>query len=120
MKTIELTEADFDISKKIIKRNNLKNINLLLIYVDWCGHCKRFKPIYEETSKTIGSTINMYKIDGDLCPNVAKMYNIRGYPSILMLDDKGKMISDYKGPRDTKMSFMQNICKMSMNCPKLQ
>lgn len=112
MKTIELSETDFDISKKIINKKNLKNINLLLIYTNWCGHCKRFKPIYEETSKTIGSTINMYKIDGDTCPNVSKMYKIQGYPTILMIDSQGKMIQPYTGPRDTKC----HLCKIYAKC----
>jgi len=42
-KVIILNESNFDILTS-------KGDWLLEFYVPWCGHCKRFEPIYEELS----------------------------------------------------------------------
>ena len=38
---------------------------LVLFYADWCGHCKKIKPVWDETAKEVNADeIKMIKVYG--------------------------------------------------------
>lgn len=66
-------------------------------YTEWCGPCKRMAAttFMDEgvaklfNGKFINLKIEMEKsVDG---PNVAKMYGVRAYPTLLFIDGDGKL-----------------------------
>lgn len=64
--------------------NNTRRI--YLHYTNWCGFCKRMKPIWESVKSTLtDTTLEFYEIDED----VAKTPGVNGYPTILMIDENG-------------------------------
>ena len=80
-----------------------------LFYAPWCGHCKTFKPIFQDAmtklngktakkSDISGKTIRLSMIDCDENPDIGKKYGISGYPTIKILKDDGKTI-EYEGDR---------------------
>lgn len=81
------------------------------VYTDWCGPCRRMDrtTFRDDTVKSafqkdvIAIKINAEKGNG---PKVARKYKVRAYPSILMLDEEGKVI-------DRRMGFMN--AKLFMN-----
>ena len=85
-----------------------------LFYAPWCGHCKTFKPIFEDAmsqldgkksgkSEISGKTIRFAKINCDEEENkpLAKKYDIGGYPTVKILKDDGTNI-EYDGERSLK------------------
>ena len=67
------------------------NVNMILFYAPWCGHCKTLMPdwnrLYEKYDKKQmnGKVINIVKIDCDANEQIAKQYDIQGYPTIKLL-----------------------------------
>lgn len=72
---------------------------LTLIKADWCGHCKAFKPIWEELPSKI-KYINFKTLDNDINKKEIEKYKISGFPS-LILEIKDKKIK-YEGHRDVE------------------
>ena len=61
-----------------LKTNN--NIIVYLFYADWCGHCKQYKPIFNEFENKINNNlITIIKINSDEKQdvyNIQELYNI--------------------------------------------
>lgn len=84
---------------------------MVLFYADWCGHCTKLKPTWEQASKQANTdTTRMIKIDvGGKTPEhkeLMKKYQIDGFPTILVFQNGTP--APYKGER-TVDSFLQNI-----------
>lgn len=93
---------------------------LLLIHADWCGHCRRFQPIFDELHNELGDDFPLLSIeDSYLKQNreLTNALNFGGYPTLKFFDQNGKIIGDYKGER-TKGALLQNICEVFHHCIK--
>ena len=68
-------------------------ITFVLIYADWCGHCQRYKPMWESLSRTPGRIANMAAVRDDMFPKVSKISNakIQGYPSVIKVSPNGSI-----------------------------
>ena len=79
----------------------------LLLYADWCGHCTKFKPVWNnihsemknelDTLNTIMAQIEQKNID-EINNKPEFMKNILGYPTIRIIDVNG--FEDYKEERE--------------------
>tara|TARA_Y100000389_G_scaffold196733_1_gene230154 strand:- start:321 stop:824 length:504 start_codon:yes stop_codon:yes gene_type:complete len=86
--------------KKTIKKNTIKKppfMTLLYFYMEGCGYCKKFNPIWEELTNSI-QDIKLTKINGPKNKELAQKYSVRGYPTIILIKGKYKIV--YQGPRD--------------------
>uniref|UniRef100_A0A672LX60 protein disulfide-isomerase n=1 Tax=Sinocyclocheilus grahami TaxID=75366 RepID=A0A672LX60_SINGR len=81
-------------------------------YTPWCAYCHTFEPILYEVGaelKSMGSPVNVGKIDTTVHTSIASEFNIRGYPTIKLF--KGDLSFDYKGPRtkDAIIEFTNRV-----------
>ena len=65
---------------------------IVLFYADWCGHCKEFKPVWDETAKEVNKKDNkMIKVNcGEGTKEdkeIMKKYDIDGYPTIIIFEN---------------------------------
>ncbi|KNC51392.1 protein disulfide-isomerase A4 [Thecamonas trahens ATCC 50062] len=84
---------------------------VLEFYAPWCGHCKQLAPIYEEMADEFAdaselepsASIVLTKIDATQLPGLASEYNVKGYPTIIILrvreESSAPTRSVYKGDR---------------------
>lgn len=78
---------------------------LVLFYADWCGHCKKIKPVWDETAKEVNvEEVKMIKVNcgegTDEDQRVMKKYSIDGYPTIIkFVNGKASM---YQGDRNSE------------------
>lgn len=118
MKPIELNIKDIDLTNKKIDKKDLKPLNVLFFYADWCGHCVNFRPTYNTASNAVGSLINFYQFNEKKSDEVLTAFKVKAFPTIFLINKNGKVIKEYKGPRDSEHSFVAELCKMSLNCPR--
>lgn len=94
------------------------NPGLLLIYANWCGHCNRFKPVFNEIVQQMGDKFPCMSIEHtELEKNQKLMTDLdfQGYPTIKFFDQHGKILGDYNGDRDKK-SILSHICNIYHHC----
>lgn len=53
---------------------------VVLVYADWCGHCKNMMDAYEMAAKQ--ANVPFVRIQGAKCPVSARKYQVLGYPTI--------------------------------------
>ena len=71
---------------KDVFTEKIKNEEQLVIvdfYADWCGPCKMLAPILDELSEENKGTVEVYKINVDEEPELAKQYGVASIPTIL-------------------------------------
>jgi len=99
--------------------NNTSQAELMLFSVDWCPHCKKAKPIWEdlkqeyENKKVNGYTIIFTDIDcTNENPEVEKIinkYKIEGYPTIKLLKNGQVIEYDAKPSKATLEEFLNTV-----------
>ncbi|XP_062843556.1 protein disulfide-isomerase tmx3a [Trichomycterus rosablanca] len=86
---------------------------LVEFYAPWCEYCKTFDLIWYEVAdelKSMGSPVNVGKMDTTVYTDAVSEFNIRGYPSIILV--KGEKRFDYRGPR-TKDAILEFTSRVS-------
>ena len=90
----------FNLTKENLTKENFTN-NVVVYYfnAEWCGHCKQFKPIWNEfcNSLTPADNIITKSLNCDTDKELCSKFNIEGYPTIII--DKNNEIINYSGPR---------------------
>lgn len=85
---------------------------LTLVYADWCGHCKKFKPVWDSMGPTVtigGQQVVLDKINADTDAAKLAPYKslVEGYPTVLF--EKDGNVQKYSGARtpDALHQFLQ-------------
>ena len=82
---------------------------VVICKAEWCGHCKTAKPEFDDLVASSplalkdGSKAKVRVLDADADKAEVSKYNVKGYPSILIMD--GGNQTEYPGPR-TKAGIM--------------
>ncbi len=69
---------------------------LIVVGVDWCGHCQSFKPELKKIESRLHPRV--YWVDGDK-DSRARKWGVDGYPTILYHASAGGLYK-YDGPRN--------------------
>ncbi|XP_057974011.1 protein disulfide-isomerase-like [Malania oleifera] len=74
-------------------------------YSPRCGHCKKLAPEYEKAASILSRhdpPVVLAKVDAHDRPNkrLASEFEVKGFPTLKIFRNGGKVVQDYKGPRD--------------------
>lgn len=101
------------------KKQSAKTGKLIFIdcYTDWCGPCKRMAATSFKDDK-VGRIFNdkfiNLKIEMEKNPDgavLARMYKVRAYPTLLVIDGKGNLVKKLVGmqSRDGLLAMAKSI-----------
>jgi thioredoxin 1 len=96
---------------KILNENNFDTetstgTTLVDFYADWCGPCKMLSPIIESVADSLAGEVNVVKVNVDKSPNLARRFNVKGIPTILVVKD-GNVVN-----RKTGMGTREQLLEM--------
>lgn len=60
------------------------------LYATWCPPCKKLSPILEQIQKDYGKKIQIYKVDVDKEPELARLFNATNIPMMVFIPQNGK------------------------------
>ena len=79
---------------------------VVLFYAPWCGHCKTFKPVFQEVMEELNGkktknnkTLKIKMVNCDEEKELGKKYDVAAYPTVKILGDDGSVI-EYEGSRE--------------------
>ncbi|EDN65735.1 thioredoxin [Beggiatoa sp. PS] len=81
MATIDLTKANFE---ETITNNDMIIIDF---WAPWCGPCRSFKPIFEETSEKYPNVV-FAKVNTDDERELAGSFQIKSIPTLMIFREK--------------------------------
>ncbi|KAK2578309.1 hypothetical protein KPH14_002584 [Odynerus spinipes] len=89
----ELTEESFNAHVE-------KGHHFVKFYAPWCGHCQKLAPTWEELANSLRNddSVSISKVDCTLYRSVCEQFEIKGYPTLLWIED-GKKVDKYTGQR---------------------
>ena len=82
---------------------------LYFFYADWCGYCRKFKPEWEKLKAEPNLGVQLEEVDcSNEAPKLAKEYNVKGFPTWILLNDGNKVT--YEGERSANaiISFIKD------------
>lgn len=86
---------------------------LVAVGTEWCGFCKRAKPVLEDVKKAVGTMVNIYWLDADQQPKKAQSWGVDGYPTIFYKTKDGRA---YRYDGQVTFDGLSNfMCTLSPN-----
>ena len=92
---------------------------LIFFFADWCPHCKKAKPHWEEVKQSYsGKVVNGYTLtftemdcskETDEMKQITTEYEIEGYPTIKLIKDGQVIEYDAKPDKDTLEKFINTV-----------
>eukprot|EP00927_Polykrikos_kofoidii_P022310 TRINITY_DN2085_c0_g2_i1.p1 TRINITY_DN2085_c0_g2~~TRINITY_DN2085_c0_g2_i1.p1 ORF type:complete len:493 (-),score=90.88 TRINITY_DN2085_c0_g2_i1:95-1477(-) len=83
---------------------------LVEFYTPWCGHCKKLAPEYERAATRLQKyDVILSKVDATVEKALAQRYNIKGYPSLVWLEDNETIDFDAEKTADGIVEFAQSM-----------
>lgn len=70
-------------------------MQVLYFGAPWCGPCKSFKPLVEQTVREMG--VHWTDINVDYDPNMSQQYQVTSIPTLVILDRQGSVAYRHTG-----------------------
>jgi thiol-disulfide isomerase/thioredoxin len=67
-------------------------------YMDGCGHCKDFSPVWDEFTQSYKGNVQFQKINMKDAEEDLKKYKVEGFPTVVVIDSNGEF-EHYNGER---------------------
>jgi thiol-disulfide isomerase/thioredoxin len=97
-----------------------RNPGMLLIYANWCPHCVRFKPVFEDICMKVNKGFDCFMIEHSELENatqLTKALDFDGYPTLKFMNKNGIIIDTYPSNKErTASDILLHICKVYHYC----
>jgi thioredoxin-like negative regulator of GroEL len=70
-------------------------MQVLYFGAPWCGPCKTFKPLVEQTTRELG--VQWTDINVDYDPNISQKYQVTSIPTLVILNNQGEVAYRHTG-----------------------
>jgi thioredoxin reductase (NADPH) len=66
-------------------------------YASWCGPCKTVSPLLDSLAERLSLKLKVLKVNIDQCPSLAKSYQVKSVPTLLLFNASGELIDRKSG-----------------------
>ncbi|MCL1797112.1 MAG: thioredoxin [Eggerthellaceae bacterium] len=73
--------ASGDFQSKVLEAENTVLVDFFAL---WCGPCSRIAPVVDELSAELAGKVDVYKVDIDKSPDVARKYGVMSVPTFMV------------------------------------
>ena len=73
---------------------NTHKVVLVDVYADWCGPCKKMKPLIDEITKEQAGKVTVIRIDADQNPELCQNLKVEALPTLLLYKNKNLVWSN--------------------------
>ena len=80
------------------ENDNNEKKELILFKTEWCGHCKKLKPVWNNIKTMYENKYTFVEYDGDNDKTEVQNYKVKGFPTLYIRSDD--VVDEYLGPRD--------------------
>ena len=110
----EMDARKFVENNEFNKKKTNKKDNLLFFYANWCNHCQKSKPVWENAKKdSIFQQFNLNFVDvngeDEINSELLETYNIKEYPTVVLEHDNKKIIFDANLTNETLLKFLSSV-----------
>lgn len=70
-------------------------MKVLKFYAEWCQPCKMLSRVIDDAKDKLA--VQIEEVDIDTQGDVARQYNVRGVPTMILVDDKGAVVRSQVG-----------------------
>jgi len=92
--------ANLSLSKRINEILEEGKLPFLFFYADWCGFCKKQKPIIEELKEEYADSVEFIWLNAEENREEAQQFGVSGYPTMFFIfgkDDNGYLYKRFGG-----------------------
>jgi len=95
----ECTGAADAIALAAAEKGQLRYPALVWFYADWCSICQSIKPTVSDLEIQYADTVKIIRINVDYSSSsqALRKYRVRGTPSFVLFDHKGKVVAQTAG-----------------------
>ena len=86
--------------KKLGGNSASKPLVIKLFWVDWCGHCNKFKPVWNKLKRENTEDVNYVDVNCEKEKELANNEGIQGFPTIRLYDSEGTLLEELVWARD--------------------
>jgi thiol-disulfide isomerase/thioredoxin len=104
----------FENKKEKFEHGNSRK-TMIFFRANWCGHCQRFKPVWDEFVNDVNASdtmnIDIQELDIDLPeskPFIEK-HNVRGFPHLVLVDNESnnEKVFDKNRTKEDLIAFIK-------------
>lgn len=111
----EAVNGSLELTKHTFDKHVSTGYHFVKFYAPWCHHCQKLAPTWEELANSLHNNnnnnyIRISKVDCTQHQAVCWQFNIKGYPTLLWIED-GKKVDKYSGQR-TQEDLKAYVSKM--------
>jgi thiol-disulfide isomerase/thioredoxin len=88
---------------------------LYMFYTEWCGFSQKAQPEWNKLEKKLGSTgyfgkthVTPIKVDAEKDKKLATLYEITGYPTVILETSTGRYDFDKRVTYENLMAFLRS------------